>query len=130
MLPVGFYLYLLIMDTTGLNQDEAPTTGEEVLSWVYIQLGHAAICLPPALTLTLYLLTGSGGQLGPLIFITMLPNFNLLVHLETALTMWSQMIYISYPRGRLRSLHLLIPNTLGGEKLLEPRLQRYPFHRQ
>ena len=96
ILPIGFYLYLLITDVTGLNQDEAPTTGEEVLSWIYIQLGHAAIWLPAALTLTLYVLTGSGGSLA-LIFVTMLPNISLLIHLGTALTMWSQMIYYGYP---------------------------------
>ena len=63
ILPVGFYLYLIITDFLDLNNDEAPTTGEEVLSWLIIEGAHILLWLPPALTLSLYLLTGSGDLL-------------------------------------------------------------------
>ena len=108
ILPIAFYLYLFITDATGLNQDEAPTTGEEVLSWIYIQFGHAGVWLLSGLTLSVYLLTGSSDSLA-LTLITMMPNLSLLIHAGTALTMWGQMLYYSYPEvGIMAALYSLL----------------------
>ena len=107
MIPVCVWFYLVITKQFNLNDGSAPTTGQEVASWVILWFFQFILWIIPAFTITLFRIGGSDTFLegASLYWITRgLPNIGFLMHLGTASLMWIQMIYYVYPEVGIMAL--------------------------